>query len=257
MLRHLDMNHKFQKRFLPVLFTSLLMLGLLSFGNSDPAHATTSQNLNAGWLIESARNLILTSDPWADLGCVVETTGTPSDFTVYKSGRIDVVAVLERYPNSFRDIGAVSVEVYVDGDIYLRFDPSPYLSVAVPAFRTTRSIDRGEILSENDFEQVILDVREIPSDDIYESSDEIIGQAARMNIGDGRILTDGLLESPTLVFRGDTVLVVIPVGNMSVSLHGTSLDSGALGDEIRVRNPDSNAIITARVTGPSTAEVIV
>ena len=244
-------------RFPTTIITALLMAGFLSFGSSGAVYADSTRTVNTGWLLESAKNLILTSDPWQDLGCTVSIDSTPSDINIYRSGEIEVTAVLDRSPNSFRDIGAVSVEVYVDGEIYIRFDPSPYLSVSAPVFKTTRSLDRGEVLSESDFEAVSVDVREIPSGEIFTSADDIIGLSARMNITSGKILTDSLLELPTLVFRGDVVYVVVPFGNISVTLKGTALDSGAMGDEIRVRNPDSNVIIDAVVTGPSTAEVII
>jgi flagella basal body P-ring formation protein FlgA len=76
-----------------------------------------------------------------------------------------------------------------------------------------------------------------------------------MNIQVGRILTDGMLEPPTLVQRGDSLIVYIPLGSAQIILNGIALDSGSLGEDIRVRNPDSNVIITAEVTGPSRATI--
>ncbi len=232
-----------------VLIATFLVAGL------SPAHATDSQTLNSGWLLEAARNTILTSDPWSSAGCTVEIESVPADITVYRDGRIEVEAVLERVPNGLRDIGAVVVEVYVAGELYMRFDPSPCLSVSVSVFRTARDIERGEILSRTDIEEASVDVRTLPSGDMYGTIDEIVGMAARMNIQIGRILTDGMLEPPTMVSRGETVIVAVVLGSASVTLQGIALDSGAVGDEIRIRNPDSDAIITATVTGPSRAEI--
>ena len=205
--------------------------------------------------MESARNLVLTSAPWSETGCTVEISSTPPDMTIYHDGQIEVEAVLDRYPSSLRDISAVTVEVYVGGTIYMRFDPSPYLDVSVPVYRFVNDLDRDDIVTEDDIEEVMVDVRELPLGDLVTDIDEIVGLAARMNLQAGRIVTDGLLEPPTLVFRGESVLVIIPLGEITITLNGTALDSGALGEEIRVRNPDSRAIITAIVTGPSRAEI--
>jgi flagella basal body P-ring formation protein FlgA len=227
------------------------------FSGFTQANATDTQTLNIGWLLESARNMILTSDPWAGQGCEVDINGTPSDIIVYESGHISVSAVLERNPNSLRDVGAVTVEVYIDGELYMRFDPSPYLLVTVPVFTACHDIDRGQVLSSLDFTETPTDVRSLPSDEMYDTVEDIIGMAARMNIQSGRIITTSMLEPPTMVVRGEAVVVYIDLGNAFVTLHGTALDSGAVGDQIRVRNTDSNVIITATVTGASLAQIFI
>jgi len=236
-------------RFITALVTICALAGL------SRANASGSQTVNSGWLLEAARNFLLTSDPWASAGCTVEIDQTPSDITVYSDGLIEVQAVLDRTPNGIKDIGAVSVEVRVDGTLYLRFDPNPYLKVTVPVYAAAREIERGQVLTEDDVEETIVDVKELPSGDICRSFEEIAGLAARTDIPAGRVLTSAMVELPILVVRGDAVTVVVPIGAAAVTLHGVALDSGRLGEEIRVRNPDSNAIITAVVTGQSRAEI--
>jgi flagella basal body P-ring formation protein FlgA len=221
-----------------------------------PANASGSQILNAGWLLEVGRNTILTSEPWQSAGVTVDIANTPTDITVYSSGRIDVQGKLERTPNGLRDIGAVTVEVYVDGQIYMRFDPCPFLMVSVSTFTTTRDIERGEILSEGDVATTQVDVRSLPSGDLLTNADAIVGKAAKINLQSGKILTAGMLEMPTLVHRGEAVVVYVAIGDAAVTLSGIALDDGVLGEEIRVRNPDSRVIITATVTGPSRAEIV-
>ncbi|MCX6645459.1 MAG: flagellar basal body P-ring formation chaperone FlgA [bacterium] len=228
---------------------------MLCFLAAPPARATESQTLNAGWLLETAKSTILTNSPWSDAGCNVEIESSPPDFILYRSGQIEVVGTLNHTPNNLRDLGAVDVEVYINGELYMVFDPSPYLSVTLTTFAAAHDIDRDQVLTEADVDQIETDINTLPSSDIYESLDEIIGMAARMNIQVGRIFSDGMLALPILVERGEELTVYIPLGPASIALHGIALDSGSLGDEIRVKNPDSNTIITAEVTGPSTATI--
>jgi flagella basal body P-ring formation protein FlgA len=223
----------------------------------SPARATDSQTLNAGWLLETARSTILTSEPWKSAGVTVETTNTPADITVYRSGQIQVAGKLAHTPNSLRDLGAVTVEVSVGGELYMRFDPGPYLTVSVDTFTSTRDSDRGDVLAESDVAQAKTDVRSLPPSDLFTAMDQIVGRAAKANIQSGRVLTLNMLELPTLVKRGESVIVYVPIGGAAVTLNGIALDSGALGDQIRVRNPDSKVIITARVTGPSRAQLVI
>ncbi len=238
----------------PIRFSFVLIAVCMLAGT---AHADTGdyQTLNSGWLLETARNVILTSEPWLTAGCDVVISSTPADITVYREGRLEVAGTLERTPNGLRDIAAVSVEVYVDGEFYMRFDPSPWLDVTVSSWTASRDIDRREILTEADVVETAVAVLNLPSSDLCESLDEIIGMAARMNIQNGRIIIRDLLELPTMVLRGETVMVVISLGSTEIVLNGTALDSGAVGDEIRIRNPDTDRIITATVTGPSRAGI--
>jgi flagellar basal body P-ring formation protein FlgA len=163
--------------------------------------------------------------------------------------------VLDRTPNSVRDVSAVTVEVFAGGVLYMRYDPAPYITVSSRSFQTTRDIERGEILSSGDVQEMWIDVRQLPSDDPYENIEDIIGLAARTNIQAGHTITENMLELPTLVIRGETVIVSVPFGNAAITLRGIALDSGSLGEEIRVRNPDSNTIISATVSGQSHAEI--
>lgn len=219
------------------------------------AYANESQTLNVGWLLETAKTVILTNSPWSDVGCSVEIDHIPDDISLYRSGQIEVEGILERIPNNLRDIGAVNVEVYIDGELYMVFDPVPYITVTVNTFVSANDIERDQVITENDVDEIAVNVRTLPSSDTYGSLDEIIGLAARMNIQVGRILTDGMLELPTLVQRGDSLIVCIPLGAAHIILNGIALDSGSLGENIRVRNPDTNVIITAEVTGPSRATI--
>lgn len=234
---------------------SIFVFLILTIIAVPQAGATESQTLNAGWLLETAKSTILTSSPWSDADCNVEIVAVPPDFVLYRNGRLEVIGTLERIPNNLRDIGAVNVEVYIDSELYMVFDPTPYLSVTVTTFVSADDIERDQVLTEADVDEIEVSVNMLPSADTYTSIDEIIGMAARMNIQVGRIFADGMLEPPTLVERGQNLIVYIPLGSAAITLHGIALDSGSLGEEIRVKNPDSNVIITAEVTGPSMATI--
>jgi flagellar basal body P-ring formation protein FlgA len=232
----------------------LMLLSMTAFMAPSLASASDSQIINSGWLLEVARNTIISNEPWESSGVDVQIESTPADFTVYRSGKIDVKGVLERTPGSIRDIKAVSVNVTIDGQVYMRFDPSPYLTATIETFKSNRDIKRGEVIAKSDIEKIPIDIKLLPQGDLFVSADEIAGKSAKMNISNGKILTSDLIELPVLVRRGDTVRVIITLGGAEISLNGTSLDDGVLNEEIRVRNPDSKSIIRAIVTGPGQAK---
>ncbi|MFH1675887.1 MAG: flagellar basal body P-ring formation chaperone FlgA [bacterium] len=243
------MNTRTKLRFFTIISASII------FAFFAPSRSSASQILNSGWLLETAKNVILTTDPWMSAGCSVEIANTANDISVWRDGKIEVKGILERVPNGLKDVGAVSVEIYTGGQLYMRFNPSPYLAVTLDVFTASRSIGRGEVLTENDIAETPTDVKSLPAGDVFSSIDEIVGLVASQNIQEGKILQKNLVEMPILVSRGDKVTVIIAFGDVAITLTGTAIDSGSLGDEIRIRNPDSGKIITATVTGESKAEI--
>jgi flagella basal body P-ring formation protein FlgA len=238
-----------------ILRLTLLVPVLALLVGGSPAGATATQTLNSGWLLDVARNTILTSVPWSTAGVTVEIASVPADIQVYSDGRLDVRGILERTPLSIKDIAAVGVEVLVDGRLYMRFDPTPYLKATIQTFILTRDIERGEILAESDVVETGVDVTDLPTGQLPSSIDEITGFAAKIGLQTGRVVTLNMLELPIVVQRGRPVAVYIQIGDAAVVLNGIALDNGAVGDSIRVRNPDSQAIISASVTGPGKAEI--
>ena len=181
----------------------ILAPALALLGVSSPAGATATQTLNSGWLLEVARNTILTSAPWSNAEVTVEIATIPADVQVYTEGRIEVRGVLERTPLSIKDVGAVGIEVLVDGRLYMRFDPTPYLKTTIQTFTLTRDIERGEVLAESDVAECGVDVTDLPSGQLPSSIDEIVGFAAKTGLQIGKVVTLNMLELPTVVRRGE------------------------------------------------------
>jgi len=62
-------------------------------------------------------------------------------------------------------------------------------------------------------------------------------------------------RTPVLVKPGQKVKIGITFGEMRATAVGQSLEEGRIGQMIRVRNVDSNKVLTARVSGPGTVDL--
>jgi len=85
---------------------------------------------------------------------------------------------------------------------------------------------------------------------------EAVGKMSRRALRPGDILRAGQLASPTLVKRGDAVLMVARRDGIEVSTAGEALDGGAQGALVRVRNSNSGQVVRMRVAGPGTVEPV-
>lgn len=77
----------------------------------------------------------------------------------------------------------------------------------------------------------------------YRNGDAVVGQAVRQTLGPGDVLRPGSLAEPTLVRRGQELILVADTGNVQVSMSAVSLENGAKGERIRVRNRNSSRIV--------------
>ncbi|MBF0188656.1 MAG: flagellar basal body P-ring formation protein FlgA [Magnetococcales bacterium] len=124
--------------------------------------------------------------------------------------------------------------------------------IRVPILK--KDVSRGEIISSHDLAwKMKLANRPIPGQ--AESLDELIGQAATRTIRAGQPLMARWFQKPLAVDRGQRVEVMVSKGGMRIKAVGVAAQKGYVGESIRIRNPASNRLYLAKVTGPGSAQV--
>ncbi|RZI45022.1 flagellar basal body P-ring formation protein FlgA [Herbaspirillum sp. HC18] len=113
-------------------------------------------------------------------------------------------------------------------------------------------IPAGQILSASD---MTLERRTISTTpDVMSDKREAAGMSARRTIRAGDSVRKGLLVSPVLVKRGDTVRIVASKDGVEVTVAGVAMEGGASGAIVRVRNASSGNVIRTRIIGDATVE---
>ncbi|MEW6620393.1 MAG: flagellar basal body P-ring formation chaperone FlgA [bacterium] len=77
--------------------------------------------------------------------------------------------------------------------------------------------------------------------------EDVIGKRLKSPLTQGGILTYNLIEIPPLIKRGDVVMIKKEIGALIVQAKGIAKEDGRLGDEIQVKNVDSDKIINSIV----------
>lgn len=120
----------------------------------------------------------------------------------------------------------------------------PLASVPVLA----RTLQRGDLISAAD-----LDWKTVPPEALSDVSltdeQQLIGAEARRRLSPGRVLTERDIGAPRLVLRGKPVRVVYVERGLRLTALGTARDDGALGETVRVLNPESRLEIQGIATG--------
>lgn len=91
--------------------------------------------------------------------------------------------------------------------------------------------------------------------DYFTGFNEVEGYQLRNRLRAGDVLSSKNLLATDAVNRGEQITIVATNGVLSVRMGGEALDSGKLGDQIRVRNLQSGRVIRALVVGRGKVEV--
>lgn len=141
-------------------------------------------------------------------------------------------------------------------------DPAPPLAApaaAAPAtvaadgvWRATHTLLPGDILQTGDLAAAPPDRR---LGDTLPTSRPLLGLEVKRRVYDGRVLTERDVGPRSAVKENMVVDVVWQAGTLSLAMSGRALESGAVGDHIRVLNTTTARTIRGVVIGDGTVEL--
>ena len=153
----------------------------------------------------------------------------------------------------------LKVGIYQDNQLVQTIGVSVDVRIWRRVFVTNRRVAAGEALTD---EVVRIDRRALSGRAAVDFADTISGQSTRRTLRAGTVVLRSDVAEPKpaqreIVIRNrDAVVLTARKGNLAVTLLGAeALQQGRIGDTIRVKNPQSGKIISARVVGASTVEL--
>jgi len=120
------------------------------------------------------------------------------------------------------------------------------IQVLKPVITAGRSLSRGTELTSRDVIPVETDILNSGRHYIF-STEEAVGQNLKRSVREGALLTAGMLARPELVGRGDAVIITAHRGSLKVRMPGTALSSGAMGEQVSVRNTKTDRVVRGMV----------
>lgn len=121
-----------------------------------------------------------------------------------------------------------------------------------PAPVAVRALKRGEVIGKSDL--VLRTVERDSLRDLPSSLESLVGSRLSRDIQAGFPLSRNDFEALPLVERRDRVVLRARSGSLVVVATAQALDSGVLGQTVRVRNLESRAVVEAVVVGPGMVE---
>lgn len=113
----------------------------------------------------------------------------------------------------------------------------------------------GEVLTENSLTQRAFNAEWTAKMPVHKSGAELIGKVARRTLLPGQPIPINATRVPDAVTQGKTYRIEFRDSGLVISGMAVALTSGAVGDLISLRNPDSGVIVRGMVTANGTVQV--
>ena len=113
---------------------------------------------------------------------------------------------------------------------------------------------RNQVIAADDLEWTRVPVARLGRGTVTDPA-EIVGKSLRRTLRPGRQIRDGDLQAPLMVTKNSLVTLRLVTAYMRLTVQGRALESGGLGEVVRVVNTKSNTLIYARISGPNSVVV--
>lgn len=123
------------------------------------------------------------------------------------------------------------------------------VGVSMPVVVLTRPLSRGAVIMAGDIKLARRDLGDLRGQYLMALTDAL-GAEAKRDLDVDAALAPRHLKVPLAVKRGDQVSIVSQQGMVIVHATGIALDHGMQGDQISVRNNQSERVIRVWVVGP-------
>jgi len=127
-------------------------------------------------------------------------------------------------------------------------------SILIPAFKTLEPINRGQAFTKQNTGIGNVDLTNLRGQ-VYTPQNPPYGLVASRNLRINTFISDDVTQKPTLIKKGNQILITAQSGNITVKMNGIALQNGVEGQQIRVKNTSSGRIIYAKVV--TVSEVLV
>ena len=113
------------------------------------------------------------------------------------------------------------------------------------SIKLKRALEKNDVIELSDLELILS--KKSSNNSFYNNKKDLVGRKIKQNLKMGQLLHPRHLYEKFDIQSGDYLSIVSSVGTASVAVSGKALDSGNLGDLIKVQNLRSGSVIKGYV----------
>lgn len=147
-----------------------------------------------------------------------------------------------------------TVKVECNGQKHWKLYVSVQIEIFGPVVTAKETIVRNQVITSEHLELSETQINR--SGQIgYSETQPLIGMVAKRTIRKGNKISANQVIAPSLVDRGDQIVIIAKNDMIAIKMNGTALSEGALGEQISVKNNQSKRIIKGTVVDKGRVEV--
>jgi len=149
-------------------------------------------------------------------------------------------------------LGRVQVGVRCNNGQFTRYVQAQVSAMGIYLV-AAEEIDSGTRITSDLIQEEYGDISQLPRQAIRDSA-ALAGHESRRTIRKGTVLQENMFVLPPLISRGQTVVLEAGGSSFTITREGEAIDSGALGDYIRVR-VGQREVVTGRIISATRVKV--
>lgn len=124
---------------------------------------------------------------------------------------------------------------------------------SVPVLKA--QLQKGALITAEDLDYVDVRNSDLGAN-VLVSADQLIGMTPRRGLGALKPIASSDVTSPVVVKKGEIVTMVLQNSEMTLTTQGKALESGAVGETVRIVNPSSGQSVEGIVTAVKTVSIL-
>ena len=160
----------------------------------------------------------------------------------------EAVKIQPLFPKEPLGLVSIVVEIATPDHSFRRGQMSLRVRRYSEVFVATGEIKTHELIDLQELKLQTMEVTSLREQPVV-SLGNIQGYRSKRNLSSGQILTFEAIESVPDIEVGREVSILCEGGSFTISAHGKAMQTGRLGEMIRVRNSSSGRVVLARVSG--------
>jgi len=228
------------------------LLSLLAIFSVTSGFASDLITVSPDETIRAVRESLWPKLPWKKEEADIRFIRMPLPISL-SNGDVEIKTIL---PENFQAVGrnVVTVAYFVDGVEKKKVNLELEVIAKTTIYLAANNLPSGHIISSQDLDAAKVDTCDV-NNRVITNPAILIGKKLRNSVQAGSPFLISMVESPSVVKKGDVVTIVVEKGALKITAYGLALQDGCVGQIVKVKNMDSHQEIFARVIDSSTVEV--
>ncbi len=143
-----------------------------------------------------------------------------------------------------RFVSIIVLDAESQKPIRRKFSGRVYEMRSIPVLDTV--VPAQTAITEQDLKWIRVKAQQLRQNILTDSS-QIVGKTPKRNLQVGQLIKTNDIEDVRYVTRGDQVTLSLQASSLRLTVQGKAMDSGTLGDVIRIKNLQSNKIVNGKI----------